>query len=752
MKDQPLSIRLEFRKTILFETASWEITDSISIGRAHDCLWTIPAEDTLASGHHAVITRKKNRLCLCDTGSRNGIFLKGQRISEKVLQVGDAIAIGDCLLVVEPLVIRKTGGINRIQYLSGPDSGKSVELKGDHYIIGSAPGCDILLMNQLVSRKHAEITVRADGCWITDAGGKNGTLVNGSRLKPGTERLLKDSDIISIAQFDLKYLDGAVVHTQSRLWHSLLIMAATAIVVLTGYYLYIRINPSAFELLKSARTAAASGDFAAAEALLLESRTARGADSCRLRGEELKRDIENWQETIRQWRAIRSDLTQGRWTDGAHALGIVDPAQLNLWSWNDTDAAEARKQAAAAKKLLDAYLTLQTSARSDETPLEVLRERTALLDGALREASNLKLDFLSKLTGESGRLVATLQAEIAANDEVDRIVARLSGQNVSYETIIADLQTMLRKSHGSLHLKIEKLLLPIQALQKSNTQLLGALKSITAMQFDTESTVNLALPPLEQCLVNPHIAQLRRRLNDTGLSLHDTTVRLRHLVQALERCGVTREQKIPVPIACFQNESVMKQVYRCDVLDKPMPSRLRTAPAGEYDRLLGMEPFYDFLRDLPMEFDPAVYDGMGFSVQILQARECYRRMEEFAQFFAQEKNLIFCRGELGRFKGFTDELLRQRTRLVKKLSGEPLTTRPGLIANGIALFLAGRGDLAAERSAQYAAALKTYRKELIALDKEFTTALPERAIQIRDAILAKGLPGDPLVRKMWSKR
>ena len=752
MKDRPLSIHLEFRKTILFETTSGEITENISIGRAHDCTWTIPAEDALASGHHAVITRKKNHLYLCDTGSRNGIFLKGQRISEKALQPGDSIAIGDCLLVVETLVLRKTGGINRIQYLSGPDSGKTLELKGDHYIIGSAPGCEILLMNQLVSRKHAEIAVRADGCWISDAGGKNGTMVNGSRLKPGTERLLKDSDIISIAQFDLKYLDGAVVHTQSRLWHSLLVMAVTAIVVMTGYYFYIRINPSAFDLLKNAREAAASGDFAKAEALLVESRTARGADSCLRRGEDLKRDIENWQETIRQWNAIRHELSQGRWTDSAHALGCVDPSQLNLWSWNDTDAAAARKQAAAAKKLLDSYLTLQTSVRNDEMPLEVLRERTSLLDRALREASRLKLDFLNKLTEESGRLVASLQTEIAANDDVDRIVAQLSGQNIAYGDIITSLEAMLQKSHGSLHLKIEKLLLPIQALRKSDEQLHSALKSITAMKFDTEESGSLSLPPLEQCLVNPHIAQLRRRQNDIGQSLHDTSVRLHHLVQALERCGISQEQKIPDAITCFQNAAVMKQVYRCDVLDKPMPPRLRTAPAGEYDRVLGMEPFYDFLRDLPMEFDPAIYDGMGFSVQIVQARECYRRAEEFVQFFAQEKNLLFCRGELGNFKGFADELLRQRTMMVKKLSEEPLTTRPGLIANGIAIFLAGRGDLPAERPEQYSAALKKYREELIRLDKEFTTALPERAIQIRDAILARGLPGDPLVRKMWSKR
>lgn len=752
MRDKPLSIRLEFKKSILFETTSGEITENITIGRARDCTWVIPVEDSLASGHHAVITRKKNRLCICDTGSRNGIFIKGQRIPEKPLQAGDAVAIGDCLLLVETAVIRKTGGVNRIQMLSGPDSGKIIELTNAHYVIGSAPGCDILLMNQLVSRKHAEIAVRPDGCWLSDAGGKNGTLVNGNRLKPGTERLLKDSDIVSIAQFDLKYLDGAVAHTQSRLWSSLLVMAITAIVVLSGYYVYTRANPSAFDVLKQARTAAAERDFDRAEALLAESRNCRGAEDCRLRGDELKRDIENWKGTIRLWGEIRQNLANAKWTEAAYGLGTVDPSQLNLWSWNDTDAAEARRQAAAAKSLLDSYLTARNSAQNDDTPMELLRSRTAALEKSLADAGKYKLEFMTKLNEQSGGLVRELRSGIAANDEVDRIVSRLKETNTPYDAIIADLENMQKNSRGALHLKIEKLLLPIRTLKKSNERLLLAVKDITNMNFERNLAVDLALPPLEQCLVNPHITNLRRKQNDIGASLQDTTTRLRFLSQGLAKYGITSELKTPEHIACFFDDKVMAAVYRCDVLDKPLPSRMRTAPAGEYDRVLGMEPFYDFLYSLPLELDSALYDEFGFPAQIRLARETYRRLEELQMFFSQEKNMIFCRGELARFKSFADDLLKQRSSLIAGLSAKPTTTREGLIANGIALLLAGKNDLPEGAADKYAAALKAYRRDLMKLNNEFASAAPERAIQIRNEILARGLPGDPLVRKMWAKR
>ena len=752
MKKTPLSLRLEFRKSILFEILSGEIAENITIGRAPDCTWKIPMEDSLASGHHAVITMKKSQLCICDTGSRNGIFLKGQRISEKILKPGDAIAIGDCLLIVEKAVIKKTGGVNRIQILSGPDSGKIVDLQNPHYVIGSAPGCDILLMNQLVSRKHADIAVRPDGCWVTDAGGKNGTLVNGARLKPGTERLLKDSDIISIAQFDLKYLDGTVTHTQSRLWHSLLIMAITAIVVLSGYYAYIRTNPSAFDKLKEARAAAASGNFQLAETLLAQSRNCRGAEDCRLRGDELKRDIENWQETIRQWLAIRNFLKNARWTDAAQALGAVDPAQLNLWSWNDTEAAEYRKQAAAAKRLLDSFISARNSAQNEDTPLHELRNRAIALNQAMFSAGKLKQEFMAPLQKQAGDLMRELNTVISSNDKVDQIVANLKGQTVPYDQIIADLETLLKKSRGSLRLKIEKLLLPIKSLKKSNIQLLNSIVNITEMNFDHNIDENLNLPPLEQCLVNPHIANQRRRQNEISETLRDTARQLKYLCQALADNGITVKQTIPEHLSCFQNDKIMAEVYRCDILDRKMPSRMRKSPAGQYDRLLGLETFYSFLYSLPMDFDPATYEEINFPVQIFLAWKTYRKLEDFQQFFAMEKNLIFCRGKLARFKGFSDMLLTQRSQLVRKLTAYPMTTREGLIANGIAIMLAGKKDLGSDAPETFKKALQAYRRPLMRLNSEYSTALPDRAIQIRDEILKRGIPGDPLVRSMWSKR
>lgn len=47
-------------------------------------------------------------------------------------------------------------------------------------IAGRAPGCDLVIEDASVSRRHARVTVTESGCGVTDLASRNGTYVNGS--------------------------------------------------------------------------------------------------------------------------------------------------------------------------------------------------------------------------------------------------------------------------------------------------------------------------------------------------------------------------------------------------------------------------------------------------------------------------------------------------------------------------------------------------------------------------------------------
>ncbi|MEO5349283.1 MAG: FHA domain-containing protein [Magnetococcus sp. YQC-3] len=62
----------------------------------------IPVENLAISRHHAEITRDGGRYRLRDLQSSNGTFVNGARVTEKILQDGDAILIGKhTLLFIE---------------------------------------------------------------------------------------------------------------------------------------------------------------------------------------------------------------------------------------------------------------------------------------------------------------------------------------------------------------------------------------------------------------------------------------------------------------------------------------------------------------------------------------------------------------------------------------------------------------------------------------------------------------------------
>lgn len=66
-----------------------------------------------------------------------------------------------------------------IVVVDGPRTGARFPLKDGANIVGRAPGNEIRLDDQSVSRQHAEISKTESGWFVKDLGSKNGTMVNG---------------------------------------------------------------------------------------------------------------------------------------------------------------------------------------------------------------------------------------------------------------------------------------------------------------------------------------------------------------------------------------------------------------------------------------------------------------------------------------------------------------------------------------------------------------------------------------------
>jgi pSer/pThr/pTyr-binding forkhead associated (FHA) protein len=71
--------------------------------------------------------------------------------------------------------------------------------------LGRDKTCQVVLAQQAVSRNHARICQEGTLFFLEDLGSAYGTQVNGKPLPKGEKRLLRNGDVIAIAQYDVRF-------------------------------------------------------------------------------------------------------------------------------------------------------------------------------------------------------------------------------------------------------------------------------------------------------------------------------------------------------------------------------------------------------------------------------------------------------------------------------------------------------------------------------------------------------------------
>ena len=97
----------------------------------------------------------------------------------------------------------------------GADKEREVLLDEEEILVGRDKACHLVLSQTAVSRQHAKITRDGALSFIEDLGSAFGTQVNGKTLPKGEKRLLRNGDVIAVAQFDITFDRVAEAQPQS---------------------------------------------------------------------------------------------------------------------------------------------------------------------------------------------------------------------------------------------------------------------------------------------------------------------------------------------------------------------------------------------------------------------------------------------------------------------------------------------------------------------------------------------------------
>jgi hypothetical protein len=91
----------------------------------------------------------------------------------------------------------------RLALLEGDTVAREFPVKPGTSMIGRLAQSDIHLPTPDVSRRHAQIVLGADGCFVVDLGSENGVVVNGARVQ---NHKLADGDVIQLGKQRLRFL------------------------------------------------------------------------------------------------------------------------------------------------------------------------------------------------------------------------------------------------------------------------------------------------------------------------------------------------------------------------------------------------------------------------------------------------------------------------------------------------------------------------------------------------------------------
>src|SRR5688572_24745039 len=108
----------------------------------------------------------------------------------------------------------KAGKRYALRFISGKyQGGEFPLLDNQEIIVGRSSDLDMVLVEDMVSRKHAKLTVNGDQIFIQDLGSTNGTFVNGEKIKRAR---LKEGDRVLVGTSIIKLVatDAAPVETR----------------------------------------------------------------------------------------------------------------------------------------------------------------------------------------------------------------------------------------------------------------------------------------------------------------------------------------------------------------------------------------------------------------------------------------------------------------------------------------------------------------------------------------------------------
>lgn len=186
----------------------------ILVGRDETCDIVLPSNRV--SRRHARFFTEGEQLHVEDMGSQNGVYVGGVRITGvNPVRPGPAIEVGEFQIRIRRTEAESsTTGEASVTAGTLVGTGKQKGLRLDlpaKAIIGRDRAADVVIQDDSVSRRHAEIELANGRVLLRDLGSSNGTFHNERLLTAGTDVALGANDVIGFGDARFRFVASAAL-------------------------------------------------------------------------------------------------------------------------------------------------------------------------------------------------------------------------------------------------------------------------------------------------------------------------------------------------------------------------------------------------------------------------------------------------------------------------------------------------------------------------------------------------------------
>lgn len=753
------SYLLEFRcrGRLVHSEKTDDMPELASIGRSLESYWVIPPEDRSAADFSAQLRLGAREISIVAAKGCQFRF-KGKPASQRKLAAGDRLAMGDCELIVSRADSSsdRPCDVHRLEFLNGPRAGEMLRLEKPSVKIGSAADNDIVIVDDVVSAHHAELKISPDGeTWLRDLSSQNGTFVNGAKMGK-SERMIMDSDVISIAFYDLRFLDRNVVHTRTNLSKKFAAVIFTALATAAAFAVFYSFTPSCESLLSEYEAHLRNNDFAGARAALEKLPYSRDFKKFAAEYPEYRESLSRYESVFGVFSDFKSRLENSDWAGATACIGLLNLENQVDWNWNEAEAGEYMRQARLAKSYLIGMYSLSNLLSDTDLPAErvfsELRkiEKSPLANPQLEDSAPDYLKPLCKLIGEK---LADLRKNAENLKSLDNLLNGINWESANLGELAGRVREIERGSMGGVRVKAQN----AGALLKK----IGG--NIERVRLNQQNFQNLKFGEIEreiefvsadECMNYEAISKLRGELARRNALILKSVDSLSYIIANLEEFGIAGGSfKLG---DTFNSRATWERLLSFESLKNPPRPAANGGFADEYDRLLGFKYFYDVIAQVPSLstniFSSADLLPEQYHPECVSLSEAFKAAEEAKAWLSLPENSWMLKGEIAGLKERAEGVLKIRGKLLDML-GEIARQNPDgrkfFVAKAAYFYFAPAGSVRREEIEDFSRKWKKFRQRQYSLWEKYNPMDAAGMAEVKRGILSEGIPGDPIVNSFW---